>query len=289
MRHGFLLIRKPRGPTSHDIVATVRRTLSEKKVGHLGTLDPAAQGLMVLGIGSKGLKVVELFNKLPKHYVAEVQFGSESTTYDGEGRITVVPPKAGWTPPDDASRIQALLSDRFLGTIMQVPPAHSAIHVGGERAYRKAMRGENVEMKARETLISECTVIDYAYPKLVLSVGCSSGTYIRSIAHDLGQAMRCGAYLKSLSRSRVGDWSLDDAVAAEDARFTDVIPLKQLLLPFERRDLTDAEWAELQYGRPITGVMPESGVLVAWHEELPVVLLEIDKKRERMLKPRKVL
>lgn len=289
MRHGFLLIRKPKGPTSHDIVAIVRRTLSEKKVGHLGTLDPAAQGLMVLGVGSKGLKVIELFNALPKHYVAEIEFGSESTTYDGEGMITAVPPKAGWLPPDDASRIQALLSDRFLGTIMQVPPAHSAIHVGGERAYKKAMRGENVEMKARETQISECTVIDYAYPKLVLSVGCSSGTYIRSIAHDLGQAMRCGAYLKSLTRTRVGEFSLDDAVIAEDARWTHVIPLKELLKRFDGREMTDAEWSELQFGRPISGTMPASGVFIAWHQGLPVALLETDKKREGMLKPRKVL
>jgi tRNA pseudouridine55 synthase len=267
----------------------VRRTLSEKKIGHLGTLDPAAQGLMILAVGAKALKVVEIFNRLPKHYVAEICFGAESTTYDGEGVITVVPPKAGWLPPDDSSRIQALLTDRFLGTISQVPPAHSAVHVGGERAYKKAMRGENVEMKARETVISDCTVVDYAYPKLVLSVGCSSGTYIRSLAHDLGQAMRCGAYLKSLIRSRVGDWMLDDAVSPENATWTDVIPLKTLLLPLGGREVSDTEWKELQFGRPILGEMPESGVLLAWYQGLPVAMLERDKKRRDMLKPRKVL
>lgn len=244
---------------------------------------------MVLAVGAKALKIVELFNRLPKHYIAEIEFGAESTTYDGEGDISVVPPKAGWLPPDDSSRIQALITDRFLGTISQVPPIHSAVHVGGERAYRKAMRGENVEMQARETVIGECTVIDYAYPKLVLSVGCSSGTYIRSLAHDLGQAMRCGAYLKGLTRSKVGDWLLDDAVAPEAARWTDVVPLKTLLLPLGGREISDEEWKELQFGRPIIGEMPESGVLIAWHQGLPVALLERDKKRSTMLKPRKVL
>jgi tRNA pseudouridine55 synthase len=271
------------------MVASVRRMLSEKNVGHLGTLDPAAQGLMVLAVGSKALKVVEFFNKLPKQYVAEVQFGEESTTYDTEGVLSEYPRKAGWNPPDDASRIQALLSDRFLGTISQVPPMHSAIHVGGERAYKKAMRGENVEMKARETVISECTILEYAYPRLTMCVGCSSGTYIRSLAHDLGQAMRCGAYLKSLSRTKVGDWSLDTAVAPEDVRWSDIVPLKDILLPLGGREMSDAEWKELQFGRSITGLLPACGFLLAWHQGLPVAILEHDKKREGMLKPRKVL
>lgn len=271
------------------MVATVRRTLSEPKAGHLGTLDPMAQGLMVVAVGAKALKVVELFNKLPKHYTAEIEFGAESSTYDAEGMITVVPPKAGWTPPDDASRIQALLSDRFLGTITQVPPAHSAVHVGGERAYRKAMRGEHVELKAREAVITECTVLEYRYPRLMLSVGCGSGTYIRSLAHDLGQAMRCGAYLKGLTRTRVGEWSLENAVPPDAARWTDVIPLKDLLRPLGGREISDSEWAELQHGRPVRGSMPPSGILLAWHNSLPVALLETDRKREGMLKPRKVL
>ncbi len=288
MRHGFLLIRKPRGPTSHDIVGIIRRTLGERKVGHLGTLDPEAQGLMVLAVGAKALKVVELFNRMPKHYVADIELGAVSTTYDAEGMITRPKPKAGWLPPDDNSRIQVLLDERFLGKISQVPPAYSAVHVGGERAYRKAMRGEHVELKARETTITECRVLEYKFPKLILSVGCSSGTYVRTLANDLGECMRCGAYLASLSRSRVGDWSLDNAVVAEDAKWTDVIPLKDLLLPLPGLKIGDTEWGELQHGRPIKGEMPEGGVLIAWYQDLPVAMLEPWKKGEHMLKPRKV-
>jgi len=288
LRHGFLFIRKPRGPTSHDIVGQARLTLSERKIGHLGTLDPEASGLMVLAVGAKALKVVELFNRLPKHYIAEITLGAVSTTYDAEGLITRPKPKAGWLPPDDASRIQVLLDERFLGKISQVPPAYSAVHIGGERAYRKAMRGESVELNARETMISECRVLEYAFPKLIIRVGCSSGTYIRSLAHDLGESMRCGAYLASLSRVRVGEWSLDNAVSVEDAKWTDVIPLKELLTSLPAKNVTDAEWGELQHGRPIKGLMPADGVLIAWHEELPVAMLEPFKKGEGMLKPRKV-
>lgn len=289
MRHGFLLIRKPKGPTSHDVVGIARRVLGERKIGHLGTLDPEAQGLMVLAVGAKALKIVELFNRLPKHYVADIELGAVSTTYDAEGMITRPKPKAGWLPPEDASRIQVILDERFLGKISQVPPMHSAVHIGGERAYRKAMRGEHVELKARETTITECRVLEYKFPKLFLSVGCSSGTYIRSLANDLGDCMRCGAYLASLSRSRVGDWSLDNAVAPEDVKWTDVIPLKDLLRPLPGVQISDADWGELQHGRPIKGSMPEGGVLIAWYQDLPVAMLEPWKKGENMLKPRKVL
>lgn len=288
MRHGFLLIRKPKGPTSHDVVATVRRTLGEQKVGHLGTLDPLADGLMVLAVGAKGLKVVELFSKLPKQYVATLEFGSTSTTFDAEGVITAQPPKAGWVPPVDASRIQALIDDHFSGKISQVPPAFSAIHVGGERAYRKAMRGENVEMQARETTIQECKVIDYRYPMARLSVSCDSGTYIRSLAHDLGYVMRCGAYLTALTRTRVGDWKLDDAVAPEDVKWTDVVPLKDILQPLGGIEISDADAKELSFGRPIKGTSDGQKDVLAWHGGLPIALLERSRRQEGMLKPRKV-
>ncbi len=289
MRHGFLLIDKPTGPTSHDIVSVLRRGLGEKKIGHLGTLDPLASGLMVIAIGAKALKVVELFNKLPKTYVAEITLGTVSTTYDSEGALTEQKRKAGWLPPEDASRIQALIDDRFLGKIEQVPPAFSAIHVGGERAYRKAMRGENVEMKARETTITACRVTEYQFPIVKLQVSCDSGTYIRSLAHDLGESMRCGAYLSALRRTRVGNWDIKDAVKPDAAQWTDVLPLKDILKDFTGREITDAEWGEMQHGRPISGTMDPEKPFVAWHGGLPVALLERSRKLEGMLKPRKVL
>ncbi len=269
-------------------MAILRRTLGERDIGHLGTLDPAADGLMVAAVGSKGLKVVELFNRLPKQYTATIELGAVSTTYDAEGMITPVTPKAGWLPPEDSSRIQALIDDRFLGKISQVPPIYSAVHTGGERAYRKAMRGETPELKAREAMISDCRVLEYKFPMLRLSVSCSSGTYIRSLANDLGEGMRCGAYLSALTRVRVGDWELENAVTAEDAKWTDIVPLKDILMLFKGVVLTEAMWKELQFGRSILGTMPAEGVLIGWYEDLPVVMLEANKKREGMLKPRKV-
>lgn len=266
----------------------LRRTFGEKKIGHLGTLDPLADGLMVIAVGAKALKVVELFGKLSKRYEAELRLGAVSTTYDAEGMISETKLKAGWVPPEDSSRIQALIDDRFIGKISQVPPVHSAIHIGGERAYRKAMRGESVEMKAREATIGECTVIDYDYPHLTLSVQCSSGTYIRSLAHDLGESMRCGAYLEALTRTAVGDWKLKDALTPEKAAWGAVIPLKDILKPFGGVELSARDWGELQHGRSVAGTMPDSGVLVAWFEGLPVAMLEQSKKGEGMLKPRKV-
>lgn len=289
MRHGFLLIRKPRGPTSHDIVAMLRKSLGEGKIGHLGTLDPMAEGLLVIAVGAKGLKVVELFSKLTKEYVAEITLGAVSDTFDAEGRISEVPIKAGWLPPDDSSRIQAVIDDRFIGKIAQVPPQFSAIKVGGTRAYRKAQRGEQVEMKAREANINECKVLDYSYPRLRLRVACGSGTYIRSLANDLGESLRCGGYLSALIRTKVGEWKLDDAVAVEGARWADVIPLKDLLKSFPGRPLLPIEWGELQHGRPIPGTLESDEPFIAWSSELPVALLEKDKKHEGMLKPRKVL
>lgn len=289
MRHGFLLIDKPRGPTSHDIVAIVRKSLGERKIGHLGTLDPLADGLMVLAVGSKALKVVELFGKLPKTYRAELMLGKTSTTYDAEGMISDTKLKTGWLPPGDPSRIQALIDDRFLGKISQVPPAFSAVHIGGERAYRKAMRGENVEMKARETTISECKVSSYKYPMLSLSVSCSSGTYIRSLAHDLGESMRCGAYLSALQRTRVGEWKVEDAHTPGSAMWADVVPLKEILLPFGGIEVNEDSFSELKFGRSIPGTITTVGTVIAWFQDLPVAMLENDNKREGMLKPRKVL
>lgn len=287
MRHGFLLIDKPRGPTSHDVVAMLRRSLPESSIGHLGTLDPMATGLLVLAVGSKALKVVELFQDLPKEYVAELTLGSISTTYDAEGMISASKPKPGWLPPADSSRIQALIDDHFLGKISQVPPAHSAVHIGGQRAYALARAGQDVVLPERKVQIEGCVVESYAFPLVALRVACSSGTYIRSLAHDLGQTMRCGAYLSALRRTSVGPWHIANAQPPDLATWSHVIRLKDVLAPFPRTDLTSAEWQDIQHGRSIVRVLSPS--LIAWFDDLPVALLEADRKKPGWVKPRKVL
>ncbi len=284
MRHGFLLIDKPSGITSHDAVEVVRRTLPETHAGHLGTLDPAATGLLVMAVGRKALKAVELFNRLPKRYEAGIRLGAVSTTYDGEGVIEEVKLPGGWVVPDQVT-IQCAIADRFVGKISQVPPSYSAIKVGGERAYRKMRQGRDVELAARQVEITACTILSYAYPDLALDVACGSGTYIRSLAHDLGRLLRCGGYLKSLRRTKVGHWSVTDAVPPGKAAWPRVLPLKDILNSFPRRELTSREFQALGYGQDIPGSMvPQT---IGWHEDLPVALLE--QKGEGMLHARKML
>ena len=270
MRHGFLLINKPTGPTSHDVVAMVRKTLGERSVGHLGTLDPLASGLLVLAVGKKALKVVELFRDLPKEYEAEVRFGAVSTTYDAEGVLDTVEPAMGWTPPS-LEQLTSLIRDRFLGRTQQTPPAHSAVKISGERAYRKARQGRNLDIPPREVLITRCSIRSYAYPDLSLQIACGSGTYIRSLANDLGQMLRSGSYLAALKRTRVGDWLLENAIKPNCVKWTDVSPLKDVLQPFPRVELMIDEYEDLKYGRNIEReVQPRT---IGWFEELPVAML----------------
>ncbi len=270
MRHGFLLIDKPSGMTSHDAVAIVRRTLSERSIGHLGTLDPAATGLLVLAVGKKALKVVQLFMDLTKEYEAAVRFGKVSTTYDGEGVIEHFDIPMGWVAPEQAS-IQREIADRFTGKIAQIPPAFSAISVGGVRAYQKARQGLTVELAARMVEIKECKILKYDYPNLLLRIHCGSGTYIRSLAHDLGRVLGCGAYLSGLRRTKVGEWNVANAKAPDVVGWTDVVPLKEVLKDFPRRELSDSEFEEIGFGRNIEAeVEPDT---IAWHGDLPVALL----------------
>ena len=286
MRHGFLLIDKPVGPTSHDTVALVRRALSEPKIGHLGTLDPAASGLLVLAVGAKALKAIELFDDLNKEYDAGIRFGAVSTTYDREGVIEEIVPKPGWTEPDIAD-LQRLIAERFIGKIAQVPPVYSAVKVGGERAYRKMRQGREVNLPAREVKIDACDILSYTYPELLLRVSCGSGTYIRSLAHDLGAAVRFGAYLSSLRRTRVGEWSVDNAVAPENVAWAHVMPLKEILSHFGGVEVTAGEAEDLCHGRPIARtVRPDT---IAWFECLPIAILLPLKDSSQQARARKVL
>lgn len=271
MRHGFLLIDKPEGITSHDAVGIVRKTLSERSIGHLGTLDPAATGLLVMAVGKKALKVVECFSDLTKEYEAEVKLGAVSTTYDREGVIEEVPKKAGWEIPEQGT-VQRFIQDRFLGKISQVPPAFSAVKIGGERAYRKAQRGIGVNIPARDVLIHKCDIVAYDFPKLTLRIECGSGTYIRSLAHDLGDVLRCGGYLTALRRTKVGEWKVEDGIKPEEAKWTDVLPLKEVLKDLPSIELTAEEMEDIQHGKMIEREVTDG--TFGWFEELPVCLFE---------------
>lgn len=285
MRHGFLLIDKPSGPTSHDIVHSVRRSLHERSIGHLGTLDPAASGLLVLAVGTKALKLVELFGNATKEYDATIHLGVVSTTYDREGILEEIALRPGVDHPD-VSQIQRTIEDRFLGRIQQVPPAFSAAHHQGKRAYEYARAGETVSLPPRTIEISACTILEYSYPILKMRIACSSGTYIRSLAHDLGTVLRTGAYLESLRRTKVGRWSLEHAVSPDQVLWSNVTPMKEIMIDFPRVDLSDKEGKDISFGRSVAHPIQED--CIAWLEGLPVAILTPDPKVNGFARPRKV-
>jgi tRNA pseudouridine55 synthase len=286
MRHGFLLIDKPTGITSHDVVYRVRKTLHEKDIGHLGTLDPNASGLMVLAIGSKALKLIEYFGGLTKEYVADVRFGSVSSTFDAEGQMEPVKMKPG-VPLPTIESVRRVIIDNFTGAIDQVPPMHSAVHIAGQRAYELARQGKMVEMPSRKVEIAACEILSFAYPNLKLRVGCSSGTYIRSLANDLGTLLRCGGYLHALRRSKVGEWSIEKAASMDTVQWTDVMPLKEILKSFPSIALTDEEATKIRMGQRIPRKVADR--TIGWHQDLPIVVLFPYRLDAALAQPKKVL
>lgn len=212
--NGILLVDKPAGWTSHDVVAKVRSVLKAQtgqkvKIGHTGTLDPFATGLLILVVGSYTKRAAE-FSKLNKTYEAEVVLGSVSTTGDPEGEIAV---KSDKKPSE--KEVMAVL-EQFKGKYMQMPPNYSAKKIDGQRAYKLAREGKEVKLETVEVEIYDITDIKYGYPKLSFTVSVSSGTYIRTLAEDIGQKLGTGAYLSALRRTNVGELSILEATGLED-------------------------------------------------------------------------
>ena len=206
---GFLNLAKPRGPTSHDIVARVRRLTGVRRVGHAGTLDPLAEGVLVLALG-RATRLLEYVVSGEKVYRATIRLGSTTTTDDAEGAVTETRPLT-----IGRADIEAALP-QFVGEIAQRPPAFSAVQIGGRRAYDLARRGATVELPARPVRIDRLTVLSWQAPDLTLEVGCGPGTYIRSLARDLGAALGCGGHLAGLVRTRSGGFSLAAATTLAD-------------------------------------------------------------------------
>ena len=216
----ILLIDKPAGMTSFGVVARVRRLLSQRaggrvKVGHTGTLDPFATGLMILLVG-KSTKRSNEFLKLDKVYEAEIVLGETSTTGDPEGEITQTTNRT-----DEIAKIEleAALA-QFTGEIQQVPPAFSAIKINGQRAYKLARKGEEVIMPARTVTLYSLELVEYSYPVVKIRAHVSSGTYIRTLAEDIGQTLGVGAYCRELRRTKVGYYAIEQAASLNDLGIT---------------------------------------------------------------------
>lgn len=210
----ILLIDKPATMTSFGVVARVRRVLSEQegkrvKVGHTGTLDPFATGLMIVVTG-KRTRDAERFSKLDKVYEAEIVLGQTSTTGDPEGELSAVSDRR----PTQEEIEQA--TNSFIGEITQKPPIYSAIKINGRRAYDLARKGEIPEMPLRSVTVFSLDILEYTYPSLRIRTHVSSGTYIRTLAEDIGAVLTTGAYCRQLRRTQVGEWSLEQASTLQD-------------------------------------------------------------------------
>lgn len=231
--NGILLVDKPVGISSFGVVAKVRGiwrnelreqgvSIKKAKIGHTGTLDPMASGLMILVLGSYTKRAQE-FSKLDKVYEAELTLGSNSTTDDLEGELAAVSDRQ--PTADEVKQVAVSL----VGEIEQVPPIYSAIKIDGQRAYKLARKGHEVAMQPRQVTIFSIDNLEYDYPRLRFTVHVSSGTYIRSLARDIGKKLNTGAYLSALRRTKVGEFELDSSLKLQSLNLQSIIDLLRTL------------------------------------------------------------
>lgn len=226
---GIFNIHKPTGMTSHDVVAKIRKLLKQRRVGHAGTLDPAASGVLPICAG-QATRVAEYLSESGKAYRATIVFGVETDTYDAEGEVT----RTASAEQLNRAQIEEALA-QFRGPQMQIPPRYSAIKIQGQAAYKRARAGEELTLEARPIEITSLEVVDWQSPTLIVDVECSKGTYIRSLAHDLGSALACGAHLGGLVRTRSGPFLLEESVTLEElARASERGELASYVQPADR-------------------------------------------------------
>jgi tRNA pseudouridine55 synthase len=261
--NGVLPVDKPAGPTSHDIVATARRTLGVRRVGHTGTLDPFASGLLLLCFG-QATRIAEYLTGLDKRYRATVRLGTATDTDDLTGAVTASADPAGIGSHD----VEAALAG-LRGSVLQVPPQYSAKKVAGERAYAAARQGREVRLRPVAVTIHELHLTAFRSPDADIEVLCSSGTYIRAIARDLGDALGVGAHLTALRRTAIGSYHVDSAVTPGDfdrpgAAAAAIVPTAAALRHLPRFSLEEGQAGELRHGRTIhVGAVPDAPVVVA--------------------------
>lgn len=216
-----MLIDKPKDWSSFDVVKKVRNLLRIKKVGHAGTLDPMATGLLVILLHN-ATKDFAQFQEYEKVYIAEITFGATTDTYDAEGQVVSEYTKEFAL---DKNQIEMLLQ-KYTGTLLQIPPVYSAVKINGKSAYTRARKGEVFEVQPKEVTVYKATLLSTEDSKIIVEYTVSSGTYIRSLAHDLGQEIGCGAYLSSLQRTRIGPYMLRDAKTIEGLK-TEILSKKE--------------------------------------------------------------
>ena len=251
--NGILNVNKPEGPTSFSIVSKIKKLTGEKRVGHAGTLDPAASGVLPICVGH-GTRVIEYLMENTKNYRAEIEFGKTTDTYDATGSLTSI---------EDSSylsrrQIETTLQN-FIGEIQQVPPVYSALKWKGKPYYKLARAGIDIKIAARPVVIHTITILDWQFPVVTIDVTCGKGTYIRSLAHDLGQMIGCGAYMKSLERRAYGPFSITNAISIDELEESFagkywqryIHPIDSVLLHLKAIVVNDDVRQDIRHGRTV--------------------------------------
>lgn len=278
---GFLNIYKPKGKTSHDVVAILRRVTKVKQIGHTGTLDPFAEGVLPICIG-KATRLIEYLDD-DKAYIGTVQLGKSTTTYDTEGEVVNISDKKV-----TLQEIEKVLP-KFRGEIEQLPPIYSAIKVNGKKLYEYARKGEDVEIKPRGVNIYKLEVINFDEKNqtLELHIECSKGTYIRSIAHDIGEDLGCFGHLIKLVRIKAGQFEvnktikLDTLETAEQVQENLIYPLEYLNYP--KYELNKTEKEKVSHGMGLE-INAKDGVVALTHQNVLIAVAKVENNKAKMQK-----
>jgi tRNA pseudouridine55 synthase len=259
--HGVLVVDKPKGITSFDVVREVRRALGQKKVGHTGTLDPLATGVLPVCVG-EATKVAQFITEGTKAYDATLKLGATTDTLDADGKVLVTRP----VPPLDGATLEAALA-RFRGPQRQVPPMYSAVKVGGRRLYELARAGEAVERQARDVEVYELQLRDFSADEMKVSVRCSKGFFVRVLAAELGEALGCGAHLAALRRTLSGPFTLAQATPLAEvqaqgrAAAARLVPISEALAGLPAVEVAAAEAERVRHGGLVEVSGPRQGLV----------------------------
>ncbi len=280
---GVLVVDKPVGLTSHDVVQIIRRGTGIRRAGHTGTLDPRASGVLVILIGP-AVRLSEYVSASDKRYQATIRLGASTDTYDAEGQPVSYPNAANILASLTEEKFEEILQN-YVGEFDQKPPAYSAIKVDGKKAYESAREGEEVELEPRKINVYSLDLLEWAPPEVVVDVFCSSGTYVRSLANELGEALSVGAHLVGLRRTKSGRFTLRDAISLRRLResfeagdwYTHLIPAAEALADWPMVELSSDEVELLRHGHRLKAdpespqwarALTEQGDLVALVENL---------------------
>ena len=286
---GVLVVDKPVGLTSHDVVQIVRRGTNIRRAGHTGTLDPRASGVLVILIGP-AVRLSEYVSASDKRYQAIVRLGTTTDTYDSDGNVT------SSTPVNISEKEFETTLSQFVGEIEQVPPPYSAVKVKGRRAYEMAREGEEVDLQPRKIQVYSLELLEWTPPEAVIDAYCSSGTYVRSLANDLGKSLGCGAYLVGLRRTKNGRFTLRDAVPLRKLReafevgnwYQYLIPAAEALSDWLAVELNAEQVDSVRHGHRIPAEQDAKGMSRGISEQGELVaLMEVDPATHEW-QPRKV-